>query len=107
MNSYTYIQDVSAEKVGYGQEIEDIKKRQQKQNEMMIRQLCTNKQYQRDFDKLIKKQEQEINLKQKQVDEENQSREIGELRKKHAEETNAWIQEHVKKASENKSYCIL
>lgn len=32
MNSYIDIQEVSAERDRYGQEIEDIKKRQQKQN---------------------------------------------------------------------------
>lgn len=69
----------------------------------MIQRLSLNKAYQKDYDRLKKKQEQEMNdLKQKQKD-----KEINELKMAHQEEINDWIQEHVKKATEDKSCCIL
>lgn len=106
---HTYVNDVSAEMEKYGKEIEALNEKQQKQNEMMIGQLRKKKVYQRDFDKLKKKQNHEMNeLKMRQFDnKENLNKEINELKKIHEEEINHWIQEHVKKATENKACCIL
>ncbi|XP_030274265.1 GTPase IMAP family member 8-like [Sparus aurata] len=87
----------------HGEEMEVMKQKQQKNNDFMIQRLSLNKAYQKDYDRLKKKQEQEMNdLKQKQKD-----KEINELKMAHQEEINDWIQEHVKKATEDKSCCIL
>ncbi|XP_051277831.1 uncharacterized protein LOC127375706 [Dicentrarchus labrax] len=101
-----YTNDVSDEMERYIKETEDLKQRQQKQNDGIIEQLSRNKAYQRDFEKLKKKQEQEIKLKLAQFDnKEDANKEISELMKTHEEEKNHWIQEHVKKAT--KACCIL
>ncbi|XP_035514198.1 GTPase IMAP family member 8-like [Morone saxatilis] len=101
-----YTNDVSDEMERYIKETEDMKQRQQKQNDWIIEHLSRNKAYQRDFEKLKKKQEQEMRLKLAQLDnKEDANEEINELMKTHEEEKNHWIQEHMKKAT--KACCIL
>ncbi|XP_070819911.1 uncharacterized protein [Chaetodon trifascialis] len=105
----TYMNELSVEMERYGKKMEALQQKHQKQNDTMIRQLCRNKAYQKDFDKLKKKQDQEINeLKYVYGDEnENLKKELNELKKTHREEINDWIEEHVKKAVEDKACCIL
>ncbi|XP_076586508.1 uncharacterized protein LOC143320595 [Chaetodon auriga] len=105
----TYMNDLSVEVEKYGKKMEALQQRHQKQNDTMIRQLCRNKAYQKDFDKLKEKQDREINeLKYAYGDEkENLKKELNELKKIHREEINDWMQEHVKKATEDKACCIL
>ena len=42
-------------------EIEDLKQGQQKYNDLISQQLCKHKPYKRDYDKLKKQQEEEMN----------------------------------------------
>lgn len=106
---HTYISDVSAEIEKYGKEIQTLREKQQQQNEIMIGQLRKNKVYHRDFEKLKRKQEEEINkLKITLFDTiETRNKKINELEKIHEEEIIQWIQEHVRKAAENKACSIL
>ncbi|XP_070760331.1 GTPase IMAP family member 8-like [Enoplosus armatus] len=102
-----YTNNVSAEMEKYGKEIEDLKQRLQNQNHMMVRELSKKKVYQKDFDKLKKKQEKEIEdlkLSLSFHNKENLNKELNELNKKHQQEINLWIQEHVKR---NKACSIL
>lgn len=106
---HTYISDVSAEIEKYGKEIQTMRQKQQQQNEMMIGQLRKNKVYHKDFEKLKRKQEEDMNkMKMTLFDSiETRNKEINELEKIHEEEINQWIQEHVRKAAENKACSIL
>ncbi|CAK6981396.1 uncharacterized protein LOC122966675 [Scomber scombrus] len=89
----------------HNKEMEDMKQKHQQHQELMINQLTTNKALKKDYDKLIKNQEQEMtNLRSKRP---NQHKEIDNLTKAHEEEINYWIQEHVKKATEDKACSIL
>ncbi|XP_034727079.1 GTPase IMAP family member 4-like [Etheostoma cragini] len=82
---------------------------EQNQNASVIKKLCRHKVYHKDFNKLKKKQEQEMNELKLTLDNQKEylNQEINELEKKHKEEIHIWIQEHVKKASENKACHIL
>ncbi|XP_047448884.1 golgin subfamily A member 6-like protein 6 [Mugil cephalus] len=107
---HRYGTDVSAEMEKYGKEMEEMKLKQQKQNDYMISQLRRNKAYQKDFDKLKQKQKQEMDALEKLFflhNKEDQQREIDELMKIHQEEIKDWIQEHVEKATEDRSCIIL
>ncbi|XP_040898303.1 GTPase IMAP family member 8-like [Toxotes jaculatrix] len=87
----------------------DGKDMQQRQNDFMISQLTRHKAYQKDFDKLKRKQEEEmteVKLRNHYL-KEILDKEISEKKKRHDEEINLWIQEHVKKATENRACCIL
>lgn len=106
---HTYISDVSAEIEKYGKEIKTLRQKQQQQNEMMIGQLRKNRVFHRDFERLKRKQEEEMNkLKMTLFDNmETRNKEINVLEKIHEEEINQWMQEHVRKAAENKACSIL
>ncbi|XP_044053516.1 trichohyalin-like [Siniperca chuatsi] len=105
----TYTNNVWAEMEKYGKEIEDLKLEQKNQNDLMIRRLSRNKVYRKDFDKLKQRQEQEMDELKSTLfyNKESLNKEINELKKTHEEEINDWIQEHVKKAIDNKACCIL
>ena len=89
----------------HNKEIEVMKQKQQKNNDFMVQKLCMNRAYQKDYDTLKKKQEVEINYLKQKISTRN--KEINELKTTHEEEINDWIQEHMKKATEHKSCCIL
>ncbi|XP_040011893.1 immune-associated nucleotide-binding protein 9-like [Xiphias gladius] len=94
----------------HDKEMEDMKQKQQKNKDFMMKHLLTNKANQKDFDKLKKKQEQEMNeLKHDLSTEnaENLSEEISELQRKHNEEVNDWIEQHVEKATQDRACNIL
>ncbi|XP_031161172.1 trichohyalin-like isoform X2 [Sander lucioperca] len=107
--SNIYTEVLSAEMEKNEMEMEDPKQTEQNQNPSVIKQLCRHKAYQKDFNKLKKKQEQEMNELKLTLDNKKEylNQEINELEKKHKEEIHSWIQEHVKKASENKACHIL
>ncbi|XP_019131670.2 uncharacterized protein LOC109142419 [Larimichthys crocea] len=104
---HLYANDLSAEMSKYVKEIDDLKQKQQNQNELMIGQLRRNKVYKKDFDKLKTKQEREMNALLTHSNREQLNKEIGELKKIHEKEINDWIQEHVEKATEDKVCSIL
>ncbi|XP_070690671.1 uncharacterized protein [Pempheris klunzingeri] len=107
---HKYCNDVQAEIEKYGKEMETLKQRQQSQNEEMIKQLRRNKLYRKDFDKMKQKQEEEMNELKVRLcfeDKDALTNEINKLKKIHEVEINNWIQDHVKKATEDKACCIL
>lgn len=89
----------------HSREMEYMKEKQQRNNDFMIKQLTMNKVYKKDFDRLKNRQEEEMHeLRQNRcIGEED----INELRKKHEEEMNNWIQEHLMKATAGKPCIIL
>ncbi|XP_034396908.1 GTPase IMAP family member 8-like [Cyclopterus lumpus] len=97
----SYADDFDALTEKHGKDMEDLKERYQKHNELLVQQLCKHNPYRRDFDRLVRKQEDERNemtATLRPANRENMYEEISELRAKHEEEQNQWIQEHVKKA---------
>ena len=64
-----------------------------------------NKALKKDFDKLMKSQEEE--MKYLRLKRPAQHKEIENLKKAHEEEINQWIEAHVKKAIEDKNCSIL
>ncbi|TKS78169.1 GTPase IMAP family member 4 [Collichthys lucidus] len=80
---------------------DDLKQKQQKNNDFLIKQLCKHKAYRKDYDILKKKQEEELNnliVTSTSTNTRNLDKEINELITVHEEEIDIWIQEHVKKA---------
>ncbi|XP_056232489.1 GTPase IMAP family member 8-like [Seriola aureovittata] len=85
-------------------EMEDMKQKQQENKELLIKRLSMNKTFKKDFDRLKKRQEQEMNELQQNLY--TQNKDINELKEAHEEEIDDWIQEQMKKA-EDKACCIL
>ncbi|XP_030581545.1 GTPase IMAP family member 8-like [Archocentrus centrarchus] len=81
-------------------EVENMRLMQQKNNDYMIQQLCRNKTYQKDFDLLKKRQEEEMNELRPFIQDQKQMR---ELQKTHENEISEWIREHVSKATEEQT----
>lgn len=86
-------------------EMEDMKEKQQKHSDYIIKQLCRNKTYRKDFERLKRKQEEEMHEFRQNLC--VQSKDMNELKKAHEEEINNWVQEHIKKATANKACSIL
>lgn len=102
---HRYTSDFTALVQKHEKEKEAMKERQQKNNEFIIKQLTVNKTYQKDFDKLKRQQEEEMDqLKQDLC---KQSKDVEELQREHEDEINTWIQEHVRKASADKACSVL
>ncbi|XP_055367549.1 GTPase IMAP family member 8-like [Betta splendens] len=100
-----YTSDFAALVEKHEKEKEDMKEKQQQNNKLIIKQLTMNKTYQRDFDRLKRRQEEELHeLKQNLC---VQSKDMDELQRAHEEEINMWIQEHVKKATADRTCSIL
>ncbi|XP_036953520.1 GTPase IMAP family member 8-like [Acanthopagrus latus] len=98
---HTDINNVSADMEKYEKEIETLKQGTQKQKEQVIERLCRSKAYQKDFHKLKKRQEKEMNeLKLRHFDNRvNLGEDMNELKKQHELEIDHWIQENVGKAN--------
>lgn len=89
------------------QEADAEKQKKQQQNDLIVQQLSKNKTFRKNFQKLQKRQEDEINhllLKIEQENYENGNEEITQLMGKHEEEINNWILEHIKKSRGN---CVI
>uniref|UniRef100_A0A673BP90 AIG1-type G domain-containing protein n=2 Tax=Sphaeramia orbicularis TaxID=375764 RepID=A0A673BP90_9TELE len=105
-----YGKEALAEMETSQKEMEMMKKNQEQSNEYMLKQLQRNRHFQKDFSKLKKRQQEEMNeLERAQcyhfqgdLDEE-----MSQMKTKHQQEVNDWIQEHVKKATDDKNCCIL
>uniref|UniRef100_A0AAQ5Z9B3 AIG1-type G domain-containing protein n=1 Tax=Amphiprion ocellaris TaxID=80972 RepID=A0AAQ5Z9B3_AMPOC len=101
---HRYTEDFAALVVRHEKEVDDMKQRQQQNTDFMIKQLNTNKAFQKDFEQLKKRQEEEMKgLK----DTDPAQEQVDELQKAHEAEINNWIQEHVKKATAGRACCIL
>uniref|UniRef100_A0AAX7VRB9 AIG1-type G domain-containing protein n=1 Tax=Astatotilapia calliptera TaxID=8154 RepID=A0AAX7VRB9_ASTCA len=92
-----YTTDFAVVVAKHEREVENMKLKQQKTNDLMIQQLRRNKAYQKDFDLMKMRQEEEMSELKRYSPEPKQ---IDELQKAHDEEINEWIQEHVRKATE-------
>ncbi|XP_029366025.1 GTPase IMAP family member 8-like [Echeneis naucrates] len=103
-----YTTDFAALVEKHDQEMEQMKQKQQKNRELMMKHLLMNKVYQKEFDKLKKKQEGEMKeLLFAENGEEDLSEEINQLQRAHEEEVNEWIQLRAEKASDEKGCTIL
>ncbi|XP_037633785.1 uncharacterized protein LOC119492945 [Sebastes umbrosus] len=92
------------------EEMEKLKQKQRNQNELMIRLLSRNTVYKKDIRKLKEKQEQEKkDMKSAHFlhNREHLDKEMNKLEQKHEQEINDWIQEHLKKAKQDKGCSIL
>ncbi|XP_026176968.1 GTPase IMAP family member 8-like [Mastacembelus armatus] len=85
------------ERARWAKVMEDMKQREQKFKDLAIKQLITKKALKTDLDKLKKKQEQEMKKLKSSLNHEDLNIQINELEKKHEEEVNNWIEEHIGK----------
>lgn len=92
-----YTTDFAVVVAKHEREVENMKLKQQKTNDLMIQQLRRNKAYQKDFDLMKMRQDEEMSELKRYSPEPKQ---IDELQKAHDEEINEWIQEHVRRATE-------
>ncbi|KAK1892821.1 GTPase IMAP family member 4 [Dissostichus eleginoides] len=111
-NEFTnmFINNVSLDMNRPEKEMEDLRKLQRDTNDLMIKQLSKNRTFHRDIEKLKKRQEEDmIDLKKMHFlhSREHLNKEVSDLAKRHERETDDWIQEHLKKAIENKACNIL
>ncbi|XP_049435596.1 GTPase IMAP family member 8-like [Epinephelus fuscoguttatus] len=104
-----YDDDYAALAEKHDKELEVLKEKHFKHNDLIVQQLSKHKPYRKDFKRLKKRQEDEMNELIGTIHSPNDkdlTKEITELKAVHEEEINNWIQEHVKKARE-KSCTIL
>lgn len=82
------------------QEVDVVKQRNQQHKDLIVQQLNKNKCFRKDFQRLQKRQEDELNHLLMTMDHsyENGNAEITDLMAIHEEELNTWILDHVKKA---------
>lgn len=103
-----FLHNAAAEREKHRSEVHHLKQKQKKDQEDMIGLLRKNKAYSKDFDRLTKDQQKQMDGLRSHFDSESDlSDAINELRNVHEEETNRWIQDHVTKARENKTCSIL
>lgn len=96
-----YSMSISNQKESDKGEINLVNQRQKQQKDLIVQQLNKNKYFRKDFQRLQKRQEEEMNHLQNTIHEdyyENRDEEMAELIEKHAEEIDKWILEHIKKA---------
>ncbi|KAM9810583.1 uncharacterized protein ACB057_004531 [Neosynchiropus ocellatus] len=88
--------------VKHGREVEDLKEKQLRSRDILIRQLCMKKSYKKNYQQLKRKQDQE--LSEMTVSEFNQNSgnqgNFESMRKRHEEEIETWVEEHVKKTTQ-------
>lgn len=85
--------------------MEAVKQRQQRHNDIIIQQLNKNRAYRKDYQRVQKRHEDEINnLMAQDSDTEDLEREMNKLLTAQDEQINTWIEEHVKSASKN---CVI
>ncbi|XP_074495887.1 GTPase IMAP family member 8-like [Sebastes fasciatus] len=84
------------------EEMEKLKQKQRNKNDLMISVLSRNTMYKKDIRKLKEKQEQE-----KKENREHLYKEMNELEQKHEQEIDDWLQEHLKKITQNQRCSIL
>ncbi|XP_053726635.1 uncharacterized protein LOC128762413 [Synchiropus splendidus] len=97
-----YDQDVRREKAKYKKEMSDFKQKQEKLKDFLVKQLCRHKGFEKDFERLKRRQEEELNQLKRTRNSQNLSdinNHIVELQKKNDEDINAWIIDHMSKAT--------
>ncbi|CAI5649370.1 unnamed protein product [Oreochromis niloticus] len=85
-------------------EFENMKLKQQKNNDFIIQQLCRKKEYKKDLAQMNKRQEKEMNELKCSF---QTVKQIDEMQKQHEDEIDKWIQEHMKKATEQQFCKVL
>ncbi|KAM9360525.1 uncharacterized protein ABDE67_001132 [Symphorus nematophorus] len=106
---HKYTADFAALMAKHDKEMDDIKQKHQRNNDLILKHLLMYKSYQKDFDILKRRQEQEMNALKEIPSGKgpNLGKEIDELQQKHEEEVDVWIQEHAEKDTANKACSIL
>lgn len=95
-----YIKDFAVLTERHDEEVQILRQRQQKQNEFLIKKLNKYKDYRKDFEKMKKRQEEEMDELTSTFDpmhDEDLITAISELQITHEKETNDWIQVHIEK----------
>ncbi|XP_037535883.1 GTPase IMAP family member 9-like [Nematolebias whitei] len=90
--------------------LEDMKQKQQQQNNLLIKQLTKNKVCQKSYDELLQKHEEEMKELRSTLcfqSEEEIKTQLNELKRLHEDDIDLWIQEQVKKGEDNQSCSIL
>lgn len=96
-----YINDFAMLAEKHDEEVENLKQAQQQHKDLLIRRITKYKDYRKDYEKMKKRQEEEMDaltLTFDPMDDDNDLlMEIKELEAKHEEETTVWIQKHAEK----------
>lgn len=90
-------------------EMHALKQKGRVERQNIIGLLCKNPAYERDFDKLRREQEEELDMLRgmRFTSEDDHNSTMEGLKKAHEEQINEWVQKHVEKASERKFCSIL
>ncbi|KAM8865677.1 GTPase IMAP family member 8-like [Synchiropus picturatus] len=97
-----YSSDFLSLLVKHGREVEDLKEKQLRSRDILIRQLCMKKSYKKNYQQLKRKQDEELSqmtISQFNENSGNQGN-FESMRKRHEEEIESWVEEHVKKTTQ-------
>ncbi|XP_054467694.1 GTPase IMAP family member 8-like [Anoplopoma fimbria] len=103
--SNIYTTEVLVDMEMHAKYMEDLRQRQQYQNDLIIRRMSKSKQYQTDIEKLKKKQEEQMKELKRQLflnEKEHLSKEMNDLKKEHEAEIKTLTDKHMKKAIQDK-----
>lgn len=97
-----YINDFAMLAERHDEEVENLKQAKQQQRDSVVQRIVKFKDYRRDYEKMKKRQEDEMDALTVTFDPMNDDdkdliMEMKELEAKHEEETNAWVQKHTEK----------
>lgn len=97
-----YINDFAMLAERHDEEVENLRQAQQQQRELLVRRITKFKDYKKDYERMQKRQEKEMDELVVTFDPINDDdidlmESVKELEAKHEEETNAWIQKHTER----------
>lgn len=97
-----YINDFAMLTERHDEEVENLKQAKQQQRDNVIQRIIKYKDYRKDYEKMKKRQEEEMDALMVTFDPMNDNDndlivEMKELEAKHEEETNTWVQKHTEK----------
>ncbi|XP_026198969.1 GTPase IMAP family member 8-like [Anabas testudineus] len=105
-----YMKDFAALTKKHDRQVENLKQKQQRSNDVILKKLLANKVYQNEYDELKKKQQEEMNYLQENPpteDAEDLDELIAELQNMQEEEVSDWIQKRAEEATQNTSGCSI
>lgn len=99
-----YVKDFAELMAKHDKEIEELKERDQRKNQIILKNLIKDKTYKKQYELLKKQQEEEKSTVLQeilpQMDEEARNKAMTQLQVKHDQELNEWIEDQMQKASD-------
>ncbi|XP_041643952.1 uncharacterized protein LOC121510108 [Cheilinus undulatus] len=106
-SNHIYDNVLSPEVLRCMDEVKELKQRRTEHNKYIIRKLIQNKMFKKDFEKLKKRQEQELYQLQSRVVTDETHIEMNDMKNRHEEEIDEWVQKHVQMVQGGKPCSIL